>query len=63
MKYLKPPVEMPDVVSGLMDGLEGSESGKEEIFADEPGAVPTKAFLVGEDFDVDLAVPVDDVVT
>ncbi len=54
---------MPDVVSGLMNRLKGSESGKEEILANKPRAVPTKAFLVGKDFDIDLAVSVDDVMT
>ncbi len=62
-KYLKSPVEMPDVVSGLVNGLEGSESGKEDILADEPRAIPTKGFLVGENFNVNLAIPVDDVMT
>ncbi len=54
---------MPDVVSGLVNGLERSKSGKEEILADEPRAIPTKGFLVGEDFNVNLAIPVDDVMT
>ena len=63
MAYLKSPVQMPDVQSGLVHRLKGRESRKEDVLADKPRAVPTKVGIVGQGFDIDLSVSVDDVVT
>jgi hypothetical protein len=45
---------MSNVISRLVDRLEGGESGKEEVLPDEPGAVPAKGGVVHQRFDEEL---------